>query len=83
MLILKKVKEVYQCTAELSSINDDIYKTVILEKFGALETFGEVLSNSFPNHPGTGKANERSGFCNVDIAQHCKRGTYSASRGVG
>ena len=40
------------------------------DKLTALKTFGQIFFDRFFDHSWTGKTNESSGFCDVEITEH-------------
>src|ERR1700677_2668484 len=48
--------------------NDGVEEAVLQQKFGPLKAGWELLSNRLLNDAGTGEANERAGFGDVQVA---------------
>ena len=63
-------------------MGDHVDHAMFQQIFGALESFGQFLTNCLLNHPLSGKADERARLCNLDIAQHCVRRGDTAGGGV-
>lgn len=65
-------EELAQFGFHVFSLYDEIQKAMFEEKFGGLETFGQVFAYCFFDDAGAGKADECSGFSDVNVAQHGK-----------
>src|SRR4051794_1937811 len=65
------------------AMDDRVEHAVLEEEFAALESGWEFLADGLFDHPRTGKANERAGFGDVEIAKHCKRRGHAAGSWVG
>src|SRR5436309_7300410 len=55
---------------QMMAMDDHIDHAVLLEIFGALEAVGEFLADGLLDDARPGKADERTRFGNVDVAEH-------------
>ena len=62
--------EARQCRPHVAARHHHIDHAVVFQKFGALETFGQPLADRLLDHPRSGKADDGTGFGNLDIAEH-------------
>src|SRR5579883_219295 len=65
------------------ALDDRIEKAVLYEKFAALKALRQLFANGLFGHARAGKSDLRSGFGDVQIAQHGETGGYPAGGGVG
>ena len=71
-----------QRRAHVVSVHDHINHAVLAEIFRALETVRQFLANRLFDHALPGKADQRAGFSNVNVAEHRVRSAHSAGSGV-
>src|SRR5208282_1039542 len=68
---------------ELAARDHGIEEPVLEKEFGALETFRQFLPDGLLNHAGAGKADERAGFGDIQVAEHRVTGGDAAGGGIG
>ena len=64
-------------------MDDGVEKAVLEKELGALESFGEFLANGLLDAAGAGKADERAGLRDVEVAEHGEAGGDAAGRRIG
>ena len=64
-------------------MDDRVEKALFHQELTALETLRQFLADGLLDHARAGKANQRAGFGNVEVAQHGKAGGDAAGGGVG
>src|SRR5690242_12328860 len=56
---------------EISAMYNGVEHTVFKEEFAALKALRQLLADRLLDDPWTGKANQRPGFGDVEVAKHC------------
>ena len=79
---VKKLDEHIQMFAEILALNDRIEKSMLQQKFRALESRWKILTDCLLDHPGTGKTNQRIGLGQYNVSQHGKAGQNPCSRRI-
>ena len=59
-----------QPVAQLAARDDHVDHPVLEQIFGALEAFGQFLADGLLDHPLAGKADQRAGLGQLDVAEH-------------
>ena len=62
----------------LVAMHHHVDHAVLVEIFGALEAIGKLLADGLLDHAGTGKADQRAGLGDVDVAEHGVGGGHAA-----
>src|SRR6266436_4793225 len=64
-------------------MDNGVEEAVFKQEFGALKTFGEFLANGLLDDARAGETDKRSGFANIEVAEHGEAGRDAAGGGVG
>ena len=59
-----------QFLAQLGPLGHPVQHAVIQQVFGALKAFGQLFADRLFDHPWPGKADQRIGLGDVNVAQH-------------
>ena len=82
-VFIEKVQQIRDRFLKIFAIYDEIEESVLEQELGSLESIRQIFFNGFFDHPGSGKPDQRLGFCEVDIAQHRERGGNASGRRIG
>src|SRR5690606_31162921 len=65
---------------QFTAIDDQVHEAFLEQELGPLEPFWQLLLDRLFDHARAGKADERAGFGDVDVAEHREAGRHTACR---
>src|SRR5712692_8525058 len=68
---------------QILAVDNGVEEAMLEQELGALETFGQLLADGLLDHARPGKADQRAGLGNVQIAQHGVAGGDASGGRVG
>src|SRR5690554_4621279 len=64
-------------------MRNEIKETMFEQELRGLESFGKLFSCGIPDNAWPGKSDQCSRFADIDVAEHCERGSGPAGGWVG